>query len=94
MFFFMGLSGSDLALYFNKCPTTISSWINQFQKGQGLIRLKRTQFNKKFGKEKREWIIDLYKKKPVLYLDEAAYKFRKQFHIKISTSYLRPILFS
>ena len=47
---------------------------------------------KKIGEEKRTWLVSLYKRLPMLFLDEAKARFQRQFHLSISTSHLCTIL--
>lgn len=47
---------------------------------------------RKFGVEKRQWLVNLYKKNPILYLDEARDLFMRNFKISISCSSVNLIL--
>jgi transposase len=93
MHFFLGLTRSQLSKNFNKSQSTISTWIHNYESGLGTTRKIRDQVLKKFSLQHREWIVKLYKRKPILFLDEAAYAFRKKFQIRISKSYLHTILY-
>lgn len=47
---------------------------------------------RKFGHEKRKFLLELYENRPVLYLSEAKELFRKQFDVSISISSIHTIL--
>jgi transposase len=92
MHYFCGLKRSQLGKYFHKSPSTISSWIDTFEKEGGLSRKAKENVYRVYGLEKREWLIRLYKKRPILYLAEAKSLFDKEFNTNISTSYISIIL--
>jgi hypothetical protein len=46
----------------------------------------------KYGVEKREWLLELYQRSPILYLDKAKQLFDRQFSARISKSYISIIL--
>lgn len=41
MYYFRGLKCIALSKYFDKSPSTITNWINQFQRGDGFPESKR-----------------------------------------------------
>jgi transposase len=45
-----------------------------------------------YSDEKRQWLVDLYKTRPILFLDEAKYEFDHEFNVQISRSYISVIL--
>ena len=47
---------------------------------------------RKYSGEKRQWLVDLYKARPILFLDEAKYEFDREFNTQISRSYISVIL--
>ncbi len=52
----------------------------------------RTRIPWKFDDEKYQWLLDLYRVNPTLYLDEAKHKFQMHFNETISASYICQIL--
>lgn len=93
-FYFLGLSKAKLSKIYARSPPTIASWINNFEKFGCIERKKAdpTSLYRKFTAEKRKWIVDLYKKKPILYLDEAIALYRKEFDEAISAASVSIIL--
>jgi transposase len=92
MYFFQGISVSDLAKYFLKHHSTIREWIYRYENGEGVSLKSRYAVYKNFGLEKRVWIVDLYRRSPVLYLEEAKLKFIENFNASISASTICIIL--
>lgn len=88
----MGLKPSELAKIYGKERRTVASWIEKFKESGVFRRKEREIVYKKFGREKRNWLIDLYKKNPVMFLDEARDAFCKRFRMTISASYVSVIL--
>lgn len=92
-YFFLGISKIHLAKIYCKSPSTITSWIEKFEKDGAIGRNTNvSNVYKKFGIEKRRWLIDTYQKNPILYQEEAASLFYNMFHISISTSTISLIL--
>jgi transposase len=92
MFYFLGVRKSRLAKLFHKDVGTISCWITRFEEAGYYSRKKTRQIARKFDDEMQQWIVDLYKANPVLFLEEAKEKFEKQFQMKISISSICLIL--
>jgi transposase len=92
MYFFLGISKTKLATLFNKAESTIGEWIKRYEDGEGLGRKKRDILYVRYGTEKREWLVKLYEKRPILYLDEAKYLFDIHFNSNISKSSISVIL--
>ncbi|KAJ3061646.1 hypothetical protein HDU98_002423, partial [Podochytrium sp. JEL0797] len=93
MYYFGGLKKSSLAELFCKHPSTIASWIAQYDAGHGLERQKSlVRVFRKYTEEKRSWLVDLYKKKPTLFQDEAKRAFEMHFKMQISLSSVSTIL--
>lgn len=92
-FYFLGLKRSKLASIYGKSITTISNWIIRYE-NEGHVHRKKTidMVYKKFGKEKRDWLVNLYKKQPILYLHESKRLFFMKFGISISASSVSVIL--
>lgn len=91
-YYFLGISKKELAKIYGKALSTISEWFVKYEK-HGFIRRKtRQQVYKKFAIEMREWLIDLYRTEPILFLDEAKLKFQQKFFITISVSSVCAIL--
>jgi transposase len=83
MFHHCLVNQTQLAYYFHKDKTTINSWIAKHERGS-LIRDEAARVKRKFGPEKRQWIVDLYKVYPILYLDETQHRFQAHFQQHIS----------
>lgn len=90
--YFLGLSRVQLAKIYGKSRATISAWITQYQREGLLSTTKRATVFRKFGKDKRDWLVRLYQKRPVLYLSEARTLFANQFGVSISASSICCIL--
>lgn len=90
--YFLGLSRIQLATIYGKSRTTISSWIMQYEQDGLLTKAKKASVFRKFGKDKREWLIRLYERRPVLYLNEARKLFANHFGVSISASSICNIL--
>lgn len=91
-FFFLGLSRKELAHIYGKHKSTISEWISAYNRNDSLTKSERKIVYKKFGIQKRQWLINLYIKEPVLFLDEAQKKFVSHFAMPISRSSIVRIL--
>lgn len=97
------LSCAILVLFFGNsqegaCPnlwkseSTIGYWITKYEENGVYKRKQRKLVYKKFSATVREWLVDLYRREPVLFLDEARQKFYKRFFIAISVSSICLIL--
>lgn len=92
-FFYLGYKREKLAKIYGKSRTTICSWINDFKDKKSVSRNTMTKrVFKKFNRDKRAWLVSLYKKQPILYQEEASQLFYDQFGVKISTSSVSVIL--
>lgn len=91
-FFYLGLKKSQLAKIYRKDITTITNWIDRYEKSGIISRESTVRAPTKFGKEKMMWLLELYDKNPILYLDEAKEKFQSKFGVSISVSYICKIL--
>lgn len=91
-YFFLGLSKAKLALLYRKHISTITNWITNYQTNGGFSRKEYARDAKKFGAGKRQWLVELYKRDPTIYLDEAKEVFEKTFCITISASSICRIL--
>ncbi|KAI9351533.1 hypothetical protein BDR26DRAFT_432816 [Obelidium mucronatum] len=78
-FYNFGLKKSAVAALFGKVPSTIALWINQYESGEGLSRKERARAYRKLTPRRRKWILDLFKRQPTLFLDEAKVLFQSQF---------------
>lgn len=89
--YFLGLSRSQLAKLYRKSKSTISCWIDAYEDGS--IMAKRAKAAaRKFDVYKRNWIIQQYRDKPVMFLDEARQRFSLKFGTTISASSVCNIL--
>lgn len=91
-YYIYGLKKSYLAKIYVKDIKTIKNWITKFKDGNEYSRKQREIVFKKFGTEKREWLVQLFMKKPILYLHEAQKLFATHFAISISQSAVSTIL--
>lgn len=91
-YFFLGLSKAKLASLYRKHKSTIANWISNYQRNGSFCRKEYARDAKKFGVEKRQWLVQLFKRDPTLYLDEAKEAFERTFFIPISTSSICRIL--
>ncbi|XP_021703794.1 uncharacterized protein LOC110677193 [Aedes aegypti] len=90
--YYLGISKKDLAKIYGKSQSTIYSWFRKFEKEGVYQRKKRAQVYKMFRVEMRIWLVQLYQKHPLLFLDEAKERSQKQFKINISVSSICSIL--
>lgn len=94
-YFFLGIKKSQLAKIYCKNVSTISNWIEKFEKNGAVGRQNNVKnLYRKFNYEKRQWLVSLYKEKPILYQREAAQLFFDHFHTNISVSSISAILHS
>lgn len=90
--YFLGLSRIQLATLYGKSRTTISSWIMDYERNGLVTKARRATVFRKFGKDKRDWLVKLYERRPVLYLNEAQKLFANKFGVSISASSICNIL--
>lgn len=90
--YFLGMRRKDIAKIYGKSLSTICEWFKRFETDGFFHRKKREQIFKKFGIHMRQWLVDLYCKEPVLFLDEAKIRFQSHFHTTISVSSICAIL--
>lgn len=91
-YYFLGISARNLAEIYGKAISTIYDWIGRYERDGVFRRKQREQIYRKFCLEKREWLVNLYRKEPILFLDEARQKFQQHFQISISVSSVCTIL--
>lgn len=84
--YFLGISRKSLAVIYGKSESTIHEWCKKFERDGFFRRKQRQQVYKKFGTGMRKWLVELYQREPVLFLDEAKQKFQERFHKNISIS--------
>lgn len=90
-YFFLGEKKSKLAKTYNKNKSTITRWIKKYLE-HGFYSRSETKKLGKFSDEQRNWLLNLYDKKPTIYLHEAKYYFVRKFQIAISASSICRIL--
>lgn len=92
-YYFMGLNRAQLSRYFGKSPSTITNWITKFE-NEGTVdrKIASEVVYRKFSQEKREWVVELFKKKPILHRDEAKALFFEKFGHTISVTSITTIL--
>lgn len=91
-FYMMGYTKQECSQIYGKSITTLNVWIRKYQKNGFMNEKERKRTFRKFDEVKRRWIVDLYMDNPILYLDEAAAKFKEHFGINISMSSISRIL--
>ncbi|XP_053698968.1 uncharacterized protein LOC128745932 [Sabethes cyaneus] len=91
-YYFLGISKKQLAIIYGKCLSTICSWFSKYERNGLFHRKQREQIYKKFTIDMRSWLIQLYMKEPMLFLDEAKLRFQLKFHTSISLSSICAIL--
>uniref|UniRef100_A0A336MXF3 CSON006926 protein n=1 Tax=Culicoides sonorensis TaxID=179676 RepID=A0A336MXF3_CULSO len=91
-YFHLNMKQKDLAHIYNKDRKTIHRWITKYKKGEGVARKEREKVYLKFDEKKRNWIVKLYEKKPILTLNETQKIFYNRFHQSISASSVLTIL--
>ncbi|XP_062700586.1 uncharacterized protein LOC134284959 [Aedes albopictus] len=91
-YYFLGFSRAQLAKIYSKSKSTISSWIINYERDGILNANKRRTTFRKFDMDKQKWLVNLYKKNPILYLDEARQQFAIHFGTSISASTICKIL--
>ncbi|CAK4900085.1 unnamed protein product, partial [Aphanomyces euteiches] len=79
------LTKKRIAEIYGKHINTISGWINRYESTHDYCRSQRVP-TKKFSAEQEQWLLDLYAKHPVAFLDEAQQAFQKQFKRTISVT--------
>ena len=89
---FLGHQQKDVAVIFNKSEATISKWLKRFQETGSLEKKVRVVQSRKMTPEKRKWVLDFYKRKPLCFLDEAREEFRDVWFETISASTIWRIL--
>lgn len=93
-FYFLGFDRSTLAKIFGKSKSVVCKWIRKYDREGTFTRKQRKQVYRRFGARQRQWLLDLYYKEPVLYLDEARHRFQKHFNCSISRASVVRILHS
>lgn len=91
-FYYLGMKKCQLAKMYHKNKSTITNWIERYEKDGNLNRKSTVRAPSKFDNDKIKWLLDLYNKNPILYLDEAKQKFEYKFGLSISASYICKIL--
>lgn len=91
-FYYLGIKKSELARIYHKDISTINKWITRYEENNSVSRKSNIRTPRKFEKPMIDWLLELYNKNPILYLDEAKEKFQSKFGISISVSYICKIL--
>lgn len=92
-YFFLGVSKAKLAKIYAKDICTISNWLQKFEETGNVSRRRNVkELYRKFDEQKRSWLINLYKEKPILYQREAVHLFQEKFGMSIGVSSISIIL--
>lgn len=91
--FYLGIKTSVLARMYVRSSKTIKNWIKKWLHERTTDRKSSTnKVYRKFGPEKRAWLVNLYNTRPVLYHKEAARMYLEHFQETISVSAVSTIL--
>lgn len=91
-YYFLAFNKSKIGTIYHKDSKTIINWITRYEE-TGLFNRKSTiRAPQKIDDHEREWILNLYRACPILYFEEAKFKFERNFGITISASYICKIL--
>lgn len=91
-YFFLGHNKTKIGEIYRKDRTTIKNWIERYDVSGTVSRKSTIRDPPKIDDGKREWLLNLYRECPILYLEEAKYKFERHFGVTISASYICKIL--
>lgn len=91
-YFTLRKTRTEIATIFGKAKSTIGNWIYRYQVYGTVARIARDSTYLSIPLEKREWLIELYDKNPLMYLDEAKFEFMKHWNKTISESTVWNIL--
>lgn len=89
--FILRLSKAQIAVVFCKSPTTISTWIRQYEDTGSVVR-KSSRNIRLFSDNHIQWFKNFYEQNPLAFLDEAQLIFKNKFAISISISSVWRIL--
>jgi len=92
LYFFCGYSKIKVASVFRKNASTIGRWIDRYEDSGSVERIKHSDLFRKFGHEKRQFIVDLINDKPLMFLEEIKQEFIKAFSMDISISQVYKIM--
>lgn len=70
-YYFLGFNKSKIGTIYHKDPKTITNWITRYEDTGVLSRKSTIRAPQKIDDDKREWILNLYRACPILYLEEA-----------------------
>ncbi|XP_053683690.1 uncharacterized protein LOC128733873 [Sabethes cyaneus] len=91
-FYFLGINRCALAEIFGKSKATICNWIRKYEQDGAFSRKQRMQVYRRFGTTQRQWLLNLYYKEPVVFIDEARDRFQEHFKTCISAASIVRIL--
>ena len=90
-YFFLKKSKLEIAEIFGKSPSTITNWIDRYDK-EGDISRHSSERTGIFDAAMKQWVIEQYTLNPLLFLDETKIKFTEFWGISISISTIWNIL--
>nr|XP_029707840.1 uncharacterized protein LOC115254456 [Aedes albopictus] len=91
-YYYLGIDKESLSKIYAKHRTTIANWIRKYEENGFFTRKEKQKVYIQFDPEHRRWLVNLYQKCPIIYLDEAKSAFEREFHKAISTSSISRIL--
>jgi len=83
-YFIRRQSKTFIAETFCKSISTITSWITRYETTESVSRIISQPTFRKFNPIHKQWILELYQKRPLMFLDECATEFTKKFNLSIS----------
>jgi transposase len=85
-YYHIGLSKQSLSIIFRKSIRTIEYWISRWEEFKSTARLCSTVYSRKFNQDKKDFIMRHFSDHPCSFLDEARYKYMREYHQSISIS--------
>ncbi|XXQ36924.1 Tc1-like transposase DDE domain-containing protein [Plasmodiophora brassicae] len=91
-YYILNLGKNQLAFIYGKSPSTISNWIQKYERDGSVSRKVTRRIYKKHSERQRRWIVELFSEHPTLFLHEARARFAGKFAKYISCSEIWAIL--
>jgi transposase len=87
------IATKDVATIFSVSTSTMYAWVEKFTRTLSVARCSNPALRDgSFTEEHRDKIVAYYMKKPTIYMDEVQVKFKRDFHLSISTATICRIL--
>ena len=85
-FYILGMSRNQLSKIYHVGRTTIYRWIQRYENTKTIGRICAGKLYRRYNLEKRNLLVDYFRKYPLAYLDEAKLWFQNTFFFNISLS--------